>query len=67
MSGSSWVETASIRRLRILKGCKSLSTASPASNQDARVSNSSSHLAEARCACDTGRPRTLINQLAKIL
>jgi hypothetical protein len=50
LAGSSCSNTVSIHRLRVLKGCKSASTGSPASNQVATVSNFSSHLADARCA-----------------
>jgi hypothetical protein len=50
LAGSSCVETASIRRLRVLRGRNRSSTASPASNQVATVSYFCSHLADARCA-----------------
>src|SRR5882724_3340386 len=45
LGGSSWAETASIRRLRVRSG-RSPSTASPASNQEVTVSNPCSHRAE---------------------
>ncbi len=50
LAGSNCVETASIRRLRVLRGRNRSSTAPPASNQVATVSYFCSHLADARCA-----------------
>jgi hypothetical protein len=50
LAGRSCVETASIRRLRVLRGRNRCSTAPPASNQVATVSYFCSHSADARCA-----------------
>src|ERR1700730_16620798 len=66
LAGSSCVETASIRRLRVLRGRNRCSTAPSASNQVATVSYFCSHSADARCGTLCGcRTRPLGRELGQ--